>query len=174
MLTKPFFPDQTNPSEPTLPRHVRPKESPSSPTPGTRATSTPATEQRTQTHQSSAFFSTPTNPSPLQKQINRQERTVVKIKTKYYSLNFNGEEVEIFIRKVERRAQIKAAREEDLAMEMEFWATDSRISDSIKAMPGYEQGPWSQLKQHLITKWGKVDPERRYEKDSLIKLFKGL
>ncbi|MBW0489759.1 hypothetical protein O181_029474 [Austropuccinia psidii MF-1] len=56
-----------SPSEPTLPRHVRPEESQSSPTPGPRATSTPEKEQRPQANQRREFFSTPTNPSPLQK-----------------------------------------------------------------------------------------------------------
>ncbi|MBW0532342.1 hypothetical protein O181_072057 [Austropuccinia psidii MF-1] len=126
-----------SPSEPTLPRHIRPEESPSSPTPGPRATSTPETQPRPQTHQMRAFFSTPTNPSPLQHQILRQESPVVKIKAKDYNQNFNGEEVEKFIRKVERIAQIEGAREEDLEIQMEFCTTDSKNSDAIKPMPGY-------------------------------------
>ncbi|MBW0542491.1 hypothetical protein O181_082206 [Austropuccinia psidii MF-1] len=97
-------------SEPTLPRNVRPEESPSSPTPGPRATSTPETQPRPQTNQMRASFSIPTNPSPLQHQILRQERPVVKIKAKDYNLNFKGEEVEKFLRKVERIAQIEGAR----------------------------------------------------------------
>ncbi|MBW0569837.1 hypothetical protein O181_109552 [Austropuccinia psidii MF-1] len=97
-----------SPIEPTLPR----------------ATSTTEAEPRPQTHQRRSFFSTPTNPSPLQHQILRQERHVVKIKSKDYNLKFNGEEVEKFIRKVERIAQIEGGREEYLAMQMEFWTTD--------------------------------------------------
>ncbi|MBW0477092.1 hypothetical protein O181_016807 [Austropuccinia psidii MF-1] len=80
---------QDSPSEQTLPRHVRPEESPISPTPGPRATSTPGTESRPQPHQRRAFFSTPTNPSPLQHETFRQDRPVVKIKAKDYNLNFN-------------------------------------------------------------------------------------
>ncbi|MBW0515662.1 hypothetical protein O181_055377 [Austropuccinia psidii MF-1] len=38
------FTPGASPSEPTLPRHVRHEESPSSPTPGPRATSTPETK----------------------------------------------------------------------------------------------------------------------------------
>ncbi|MBW0581033.1 hypothetical protein O181_120748 [Austropuccinia psidii MF-1] len=56
-------------------------------------------------------------------------------------------------------------------MKMAFWTTETRISDSIEAMPGYEEGNWTQLKKDLITKWLRVEPERRYRKDSLIKLF---
>ncbi|MBW0465095.1 hypothetical protein O181_004810 [Austropuccinia psidii MF-1] len=38
-------------------------------------------------------------------------------------------------------------------------------------MPGYEEGNWTQLKKDHLTKWGRVDPERRHRKDSLIKIF---
>ncbi|MBW0569684.1 hypothetical protein O181_109399 [Austropuccinia psidii MF-1] len=99
----------------------------------------PTTEPRPQTHQRRAFFSTPRNPSALQHQILRKERPVVKIKARDYNLNFNGEEVEKFIRKVERIAQIEGARKEDLAMQMAFWIAGSKISDAIEAMPGYEE-----------------------------------
>ncbi|MBW0588259.1 hypothetical protein O181_127974 [Austropuccinia psidii MF-1] len=63
-----------SPSEPSLPRHVRPEESPISPTPGPRATSTPATESRPSNIPRRVFVSTPTNPSPLQQAIPRKER----------------------------------------------------------------------------------------------------
>ncbi|MBW0503711.1 hypothetical protein O181_043426 [Austropuccinia psidii MF-1] len=115
------FTPGTSPSEPKLPRHVRPEESASSQIPGPRATSTPTTEQRPQYHQRRAFFSTHTNPSTSQNQKFRQERPVVRIKSKDYSLNFNGEEVE-------RIAQIEGAREEYLAMKMAFQKTNSKIS----------------------------------------------
>ncbi|MBW0556932.1 hypothetical protein O181_096647 [Austropuccinia psidii MF-1] len=117
--SKSFTPG-ASPSEPTLPRHLRPEESPSSPTPGPRATSTPETEPRPQPHQRRAFFSTPTNPSPLQHQTFRHERPAVKIKAKDYNQNFNGEEVETFISKLERIAQIEGAKEEDLEIQMAF------------------------------------------------------
>ncbi|MBW0483486.1 hypothetical protein O181_023201 [Austropuccinia psidii MF-1] len=54
---------------------------------------------------------------------------------------------------------------------MEFWTTEPRVNDAIEAMPGYAEGNWTQLKKDLITKWGRVEPEKRYRKDSLIKLF---
>ncbi|MBW0465070.1 hypothetical protein O181_004785 [Austropuccinia psidii MF-1] len=160
-----------SPSEPILPRHVRPEESPSSPTPGPRDTSTKATEPRPQPHQRREFFPTPTNPSPLEHQILIQDRPVVQIKAKYYNLNFNGEEVEKCISKVGRIAQIEGAREDDLAMQMAFWTTDSKISDAIEAMPGYEEGKWNKPKKDVINKWGRVEPERGYRKNSLINLL---
>ncbi|MBW0528754.1 hypothetical protein O181_068469 [Austropuccinia psidii MF-1] len=54
---------------------------------------------------------------------------------------------------------------------MAFWKTDSRISDAIKAMPGYEEGNWKKLKKDLITKWGRVEQERGYRKDSTIQIY---
>ncbi|MBW0571838.1 hypothetical protein O181_111553 [Austropuccinia psidii MF-1] len=92
-------------SEPTLPRNVRPEDSPILPTPGPRATSTSATEPRTQNIPRGVFVTTPHNPNPLWKKVPRQEIPVVKIKTKDYNLNLDGE-VEKFIRKLERIAQI--------------------------------------------------------------------
>ncbi|MBW0573017.1 hypothetical protein O181_112732 [Austropuccinia psidii MF-1] len=86
--------------------HIRPEDSPISSTPGPRATSTPETEPRINNIPRTAFVSTPNNPSPLQQQVLKQERPVVKIKAKDYNLNFNGEELEKFIKKVERIAQI--------------------------------------------------------------------
>ncbi|MBW0581490.1 hypothetical protein O181_121205, partial [Austropuccinia psidii MF-1] len=160
------FPPGASPSEPSLPKHVRPEESPISPTPGPRAT-----ESRPSNIPRRVFVSTPTNPSPLQQEIPRKERSVVKSKAKNYNLNFNGQEVEKSIKKIEKIAQIEGETEEDLAMQMEFWTTYSKISDAIEAMPGYEEGNWTQLKKDLITKWGRVEPERRYRKDSLVQLF---
>ncbi|MBW0583293.1 hypothetical protein O181_123008 [Austropuccinia psidii MF-1] len=160
-----------SPSEPTLPRNIRPEDSPISPTPGPRATSTPETNPRINNIPRRAFVSTPNNPSPLQQKLLKKERPVVKIKAKYYNLNYNGEEVEKCIKKAKRIAQIEGETDEDLAMQMAFWITDPRISDDLEAMPGYEEGNWTQLKKDLITKWGRVEPKRRYRKDSLIHLF---
>ncbi|MBW0555717.1 hypothetical protein O181_095432 [Austropuccinia psidii MF-1] len=68
------FTPGASPNEPSLPRHVRPEESPISQTPGPRATSTPATESRPPNTPRRVFVSTPTNPSPLQQEIPRKER----------------------------------------------------------------------------------------------------
>ncbi|MBW0552463.1 hypothetical protein O181_092178 [Austropuccinia psidii MF-1] len=112
------FTPRASPSEQTLPVPVGPEESLSSPTPGPKAISTPETEQIPQTHQRRELFSTPTNPSPLQKQLQRQERKIGKSKAKNYKLNFNGEEVEKFIGQVKMISQIEQAREEYLAIQM--------------------------------------------------------
>ncbi|MBW0575369.1 hypothetical protein O181_115084 [Austropuccinia psidii MF-1] len=154
-----------SPSEPKLPRHIRPEDSPILATPGPRATSTPETEPRIKNIPRRAFVATPNNPIPLQKQVLKQERPVVKIKAKHYNLNLNGEEVEKLINKVERIAQIEGETEGDLEFQMAFWTTDPRISDAIESMPGYEEGDWTKLKKDLISKWGRVEPERIYRKD---------
>ncbi|MBW0494731.1 hypothetical protein O181_034446 [Austropuccinia psidii MF-1] len=96
-----------NPSEPSLPRHVRPEELLSSPTPVPRATSTPATESTTQSIPRRVFLSTPTHPSSLYQEITRVENTGVKIRAKDYSLIFEGNEVEKFIKRMKADAKFK-------------------------------------------------------------------
>ncbi|MBW0564082.1 hypothetical protein O181_103797 [Austropuccinia psidii MF-1] len=108
------------------------------------------------------------NPILLQKEVLKKERFVVKIKAKEYEPNFNEEEVENFVKKVERISQIEGAKAECLTMLMAFWTTDPRISDAIEAMPGYEEGNCTPLKKDLIITWGIFEPERGYRKDSLI------
>ncbi|MBW0564988.1 hypothetical protein O181_104703 [Austropuccinia psidii MF-1] len=77
----------------------------------------------------------------------------------------------MFIKNIERIAQIEGATEEYLAMQMAFWTADSKISNAIEAMPGYEGENLTQLKKDHINKWRRVEPERRYIKGSLLKLF---
>ncbi|MBW0488647.1 hypothetical protein O181_028362 [Austropuccinia psidii MF-1] len=71
-----------SPSESTLPRHIRPEDSPISTTFGPSATSTPKKNPIVNNISRRAFVSTFNNPSPLQKQVLKQERLVVKIKAK--------------------------------------------------------------------------------------------
>ncbi|MBW0529160.1 hypothetical protein O181_068875 [Austropuccinia psidii MF-1] len=141
-----------SPSEPALPRHIRPEDSPISPKPGPRAKSTPETNPRINNIPSRAFFPTPDSPSTLQQQVLKQERPVVEIKAKDYNVNFHGEEGEKFIKNVERIAQIEGETDGDLAMQMAFCTTDPRICDAIEAMPRYEEGNWTQLKKDFIAK----------------------
>ncbi|MBW0522256.1 hypothetical protein O181_061971 [Austropuccinia psidii MF-1] len=113
---------------------------------------TPETESTPSNIPRRVFVETPTYLSPLNQEIPRQERFVVKIKEKNHNLKFNGEEVEKCIKKIERIARIEGETEEDLKMQMAFQTKDSKISDAIEAMPGYEEGNWKQLKKDLITK----------------------
>ncbi|MBW0514138.1 hypothetical protein O181_053853 [Austropuccinia psidii MF-1] len=78
-----FYIPGASPIETTLPRHVEPEDSPISPTPGPRATSTLVTEPRSRNIPRRVLVTTPNNPSPLQQKVIRQERPVIKIKAKY-------------------------------------------------------------------------------------------
>ncbi|MBW0560319.1 hypothetical protein O181_100034 [Austropuccinia psidii MF-1] len=109
-------------------------------------------QQQSQDHQISQgefFFYTNTSKSTTTR-APKEKRSVVKIKEKNYNLNLNGEEVEKAINKIERLSQIEAPTEEDMEMQVAFWTTDSKISDAIEAIPGYEEGNWTQLKKDLI------------------------
>ncbi|MBW0507147.1 hypothetical protein O181_046862 [Austropuccinia psidii MF-1] len=128
-----------SPSEKTLPRHIRPEESPISPTHESRETSTPETEQKIK-NAPRAFVFIPNKPSPLQQKFLNQERPVVKTKAKDYNINFNGEELEEIIKKVQIIPQIEGAKDEDLAIQMEFRTTDPKVSDATERIPGYEEG----------------------------------
>ncbi|MBW0469006.1 hypothetical protein O181_008721 [Austropuccinia psidii MF-1] len=98
----------------------------------------------------------PNRPSPLQKQAPRNKIAVAKIEAKDYNLNFDREEVEHFIDKVERISQIEGEKDKDLAIKMAFWTTGSRISDEIKSMPDYEKENWTQLREEFIEKCGSI------------------
>ncbi|MBW0587726.1 hypothetical protein O181_127441 [Austropuccinia psidii MF-1] len=56
-------------------------------------------------------------------------------------------------------------------MQISLWSEDKDIRYEIKGMPGYEMEDWNQLKKEMISKWGKVEPERIHRKDSLTTLF---
>ncbi|MBW0584891.1 hypothetical protein O181_124606 [Austropuccinia psidii MF-1] len=135
-----------SPSEPTLPRNVRPEDSPISPTPGPRATSTPKTEQISQS-------------------------IAKKIRAKYYKLVFDGNELQKLIKRVEAEAEIEVDSEEDIERQFIFISASEEVKEKIEAMQGYEEKNWTKLKEELTTEWGRVDPDRRYILESLEKLF---
>ncbi|MBW0526302.1 hypothetical protein O181_066017 [Austropuccinia psidii MF-1] len=161
------YSEETSPSEPISPKHVTPEYSPISTTTGPGATSTPETEQRTQNIPRRGLVTTPNNPSPLKQKFPRQERPVVKIKSKDHNLNLDGEEVEKFIKKVEIMAQITGATDEDLGMQMTFWTTDHKVDKAIEAIPGYEEGNWTQLKKDLRKNREELNLKEDKEKNHL-------
>ncbi|MBW0543019.1 hypothetical protein O181_082734 [Austropuccinia psidii MF-1] len=160
-----------SPSEPTLPRHVRPEDSPISPTPGPRATSTPKTEQRSQSIPKKVFLTTPNHPSILQKEIPKVTSPIVKIRATDCNIVFDGNEVEKFIKRVEAEAEIEGASGEDIARQVIFMSASEEVKEKIEAMQGYEEKNWTKLKEGLTTEWGRVEPDRRYRPESLEKLF---
>ncbi|MBW0523928.1 hypothetical protein O181_063643 [Austropuccinia psidii MF-1] len=69
-------------------------------------------------------------------------RKIVKIKAKDYNLNFDGSDLEDFVKSSERIASIKGANERDLAMKIAFWSEAKDIRYEIEGMPGYEMEDW--------------------------------
>ncbi|MBW0532625.1 hypothetical protein O181_072340 [Austropuccinia psidii MF-1] len=126
-----------SPSEPTLPRHVRPEDSPISPTPSPRATSTPKTAQISQGIPIEVFWSIPSHLSPLQKEIPKVNSPIFKIRAKYYNFVFDGNEVEKFIKRIEAAAEIEGANGEDIAMKVIFMSVAEAVKEKIKPMQGY-------------------------------------
>ncbi|MBW0568889.1 hypothetical protein O181_108604 [Austropuccinia psidii MF-1] len=133
-----------SPSEPSLPRHVRPEDSPISPTPGPGATSTPKTEQTSQIIPKKLFLSTPNHPIPLQNEIPKR---------------------------VEAAAEIEGASGEYIARKVIFMSASEEAKEKIEAIQDYEEKSWTKLKEELTTECGRVDPDRRYRPESLEKLF---
>ncbi|MBW0510054.1 hypothetical protein O181_049769 [Austropuccinia psidii MF-1] len=136
-----------SPSEPSLPRHVRPEDSPISPTPGPRATSTPKKEQRSQSIPKKVSLTTPNHPCPLQKEIPKATSPIVKIRVKDYNLVFDSNEVENFIKRVEEEAEIEGASGEDIARQDISMSASEEGKEKIEAMQGYEEKNWTKLKK---------------------------
>ncbi|MBW0562772.1 hypothetical protein O181_102487 [Austropuccinia psidii MF-1] len=160
-----------SPSEPTLPRNVRPEDSPISPKHGPRATCTPKTEQRSQSILKKVFLTTPNHPSLLQKEIPKVTSPIVKIRAKDYNLFFDGNKVQKFIKRVEAAAEIAGASGEDIERQVLFMSASEEVKAKIEAMQGYEEKNWTKLKEILIIEWGRVEPDRGYRPKSLEKLF---
>ncbi|MBW0559915.1 hypothetical protein O181_099630 [Austropuccinia psidii MF-1] len=152
----------------TIERMLGPQKPSPSPTPKTFGTSAPGTLPRAARCAKRVHITTPTQ---LPERVTILTRDLVKLKAKDYNLNFDGSYVEDFIKRAERIASIEGANESDLAMQVAFWSEDKDIRYEIEGMPGYEMEDWDQLKKEMISKWGKVEPERRHRKDSLTRLF---
>ncbi|MBW0524882.1 hypothetical protein O181_064597 [Austropuccinia psidii MF-1] len=136
-----------SPSESSLPRHVRPEDSPISPTPGPRETSTYKTEQRSQSIPKKVFLTTPNHPSPLQKEIPKATSPIVKIRVKDYNLVFDSNEVEKCIKRVEAEAEIEGASGEDIAGQVISMSAAEEVKEKIEAMQGYEEKNWKKLQK---------------------------
>ncbi|MBW0591860.1 hypothetical protein O181_131575 [Austropuccinia psidii MF-1] len=99
------------------------------------------------------------------------KRKIVKIKAKDYNLSFFGSYVETSIKRAERIASIEGDNEKDLSMQIAFWTKDKDKGYEIEGIAGYEMKEWDQFKNKIISKWGKVEEERRNRKHSLTRLF---
>ncbi|MBW0482909.1 hypothetical protein O181_022624 [Austropuccinia psidii MF-1] len=110
-------------------------------------------------------------PAQQLKRVTIPTRKIFKIEAKDYSLKLDGSEVEDFIKRSERIASIEGANERDLSMQIAFWSEDKDIRYKIGGMPVHEMEDWDQLKKEIISKWGKVEPEKRHRRDSLTRIF---
>ncbi|KAI9615711.1 hypothetical protein KEM48_005484 [Puccinia striiformis f. sp. tritici PST-130] len=90
---------------------------------------------------------------------------------KKLNFHFKGTEVETFIRRVEKLANLQGAGGPDVASQLPFLVSDQKISQHIEDMEGHETGNWDLLKKQLIRKWGRATPLRRFNKDSITTLI---
>ncbi|MBW0574632.1 hypothetical protein O181_114347 [Austropuccinia psidii MF-1] len=114
-----FSPETTG--DATIERMIRPQQPSPSPTPKTFATSTPGTLPRAARFAKRVHITTPTQQP---ERVTIPKRKIVKTKENNYSLNFDGCDVEDFIKRAERIASIEGANERDLAMKIAFWSED--------------------------------------------------
>ncbi|MBW0547023.1 hypothetical protein O181_086738 [Austropuccinia psidii MF-1] len=108
----------------------------------------------------------------LQQEIPRNNKPIVNIKPKDYSLWFNGKEIEVCIERVENIVEIEGESGRDIARQISFLAKDQDISYHIEETPGYETGNWKKFKLSMNRRWGTVSPERRYKLSSITQLFR--
>ncbi|KAI9624251.1 hypothetical protein H4Q26_016958 [Puccinia striiformis f. sp. tritici PST-130] len=90
---------------------------------------------------------------------------------KKLNFHFKGTEVETFIRRVEKLANLQGAGGPDVASQLPFLVSDQKISQHIEDMEGHETGNWDLLKKQLIRKWGRATPLQRFNKDSITTLI---
>ncbi|MBW0533150.1 hypothetical protein O181_072865 [Austropuccinia psidii MF-1] len=113
---------------------LRPQKPSPSPTPKTFEKSTPGTLPRAAIFAKRLHITTPTQQP---KRASIATRNIVKVKAKYYNLNFDGSYVEDFIKRAYRIASIEGANERDLAMQIAFWSEDKDRRYETEGIPGY-------------------------------------
>ncbi|MBW0525312.1 hypothetical protein O181_065027 [Austropuccinia psidii MF-1] len=161
-----FSPETTR--DATIETLLRPQQPSPSPTPKKFATSTPGKLPIAARFEKRVYITTPTQ-QPERDKIPTSK--IFKIKAKDNNLNFDESDVEDFIKRAERMESIEGANKRDLAMQIAFWSEDKDIRYKIEGIPGYEMEDWDQLKKEMISRWAKVEPERRHRKDSSTRLF---
>ncbi|EFP79076.2 uncharacterized protein PGTG_05032 [Puccinia graminis f. sp. tritici CRL 75-36-700-3] len=98
------------------------------------------------------------------------EQKGVMLDAKKTNLHFDGTEVEVFIRRVEKLAFIQNAGTVDLAFQLPLIINNKKISEAIEQMEGHETGDWELLKKELTRKWGQATPFRKYREDAIPRL----
>ncbi|KAI7938667.1 hypothetical protein MJO28_014246 [Puccinia striiformis f. sp. tritici] len=108
-------------------------------------------------------------PKPEIKLLDEQKG--VMLDTKKTNLLFDGTEVELFIKRVEKVALLQKAGGQDVAYQLPFIITNRKLSEAVEQMEGHETGDWELLKKELIQKWGRATPLRRYKEDAIPRLI---
>ncbi|KAI7954064.1 hypothetical protein MJO28_006611 [Puccinia striiformis f. sp. tritici] len=108
-------------------------------------------------------------PKPEIKLLDEQKG--VMLDTKKTNLLFDGTEVELFIKRVEKVALLQKAGGQDVAYQLPFIITNRKLSEAVEQMEGHETGDWELLKKELIRKWGRATPLRRYKEDVIPRLI---
>ncbi|KAI9615995.1 hypothetical protein H4Q26_011247 [Puccinia striiformis f. sp. tritici PST-130] len=84
-----------------------------------------------------------------------EESTGVILDVKKTNLYFDGTDVELFLKRVEKRQK----------------STAQKISEAMEQMEGHETANWELFKKELIRKWGRATPLRRYKEDAIPRLI---
>ncbi|KAI9611752.1 hypothetical protein KEM48_004416 [Puccinia striiformis f. sp. tritici PST-130] len=87
-------------------------------------------------------------PKPEIKLLDKQNG--VMLDTKKTNLLFDGTEVELFIKRVEKVALLQKAGGQDVAYQLPFIITNRKLSEAVEQMEGHETGDWELLKKELI------------------------
>ncbi|MBW0523097.1 hypothetical protein O181_062812 [Austropuccinia psidii MF-1] len=101
------------------------------------ATSTLYTEERQSTLPRRVNISAQL-PTPLLQEIPRNTTSIVKIRAEDYNLWFDGKDVERFIKKVDKIAEVEGASGRDIERQIAFWIKAEESSYHIEVIPGYE------------------------------------
>ncbi|MBW0474291.1 hypothetical protein O181_014006 [Austropuccinia psidii MF-1] len=130
----------------TIKRMLRPQQPSQSPTPKTFARFTPGTFPRAARFSNRVNITTPMQPAG---RVTIHTRNIVKRKAKDYNLNFEGLDVEDFIKRAKRIVSMEEANERDLAMQIAFWSEAKEIRYEIEGTHEYEMEDLDQLKKEM-------------------------
>ena len=98
----------------------------------------------------------------------------VILETKKNHVEFDGTEVELFIKRIEKLAELQQAGGQDIALQLPFIIKDKKIRETIENMEGHENRDWNLLKKEMKRKWGRVSPTRRYTEESIPALISNI
>ncbi|KAI9613894.1 hypothetical protein H4Q26_009744 [Puccinia striiformis f. sp. tritici PST-130] len=93
------------------------------------------------------------------------QRVILDVKKT--NLYFDGTDVELFLKRVEKSARIHGTGAPDVAEQLLFTLNNRKISEAMEQMEGHETANWELSKKELIRKWGRATPLRRHKEDAI-------